>query len=65
MKLKRVGRISVSGFFLQIAGQVDDVDGLKGALLDADTASDAQLLGDGGNLVVHCHLDTEFAHSNN
>ena len=65
MKLERVSRISVRRFFLQVARQVDDVDGLEGALLDADTAADAELLGDGGNLVVHGHLDAEFAHPDN
>ena len=31
--------------------------------LDADTASDAELLGDDGDLVIGRHLDTELAHA--
>ena len=34
---------------LEVAGQVDDGDGLEGALFDADAAPDAQLLGDCGD----------------
>jgi len=30
-------------------GQVDNLDRLEGALLDADTVTDTQLLGDSGN----------------
>lgn len=35
---------------LEIRGQVDDVDGVEGALFGADTASNAQALGDEGDL---------------
>ena len=50
---------------LQVARQVDDGDRLEGALLDADAAADAELLRDGGDLVIRRHLDAELAHSNN
>ena len=31
--------------------------------LDADTASDAELLGNNGDLIIGRHLDAEFAHA--
>ena len=52
----------VGGLLLQVGGQVDDGDGLEWALLHADAAPDAQLLRDGGDLVVGGHLDAELAH---
>lgn len=33
----------MSRFGLQVLGQVDDADGIKGALLDADAATDTKL----------------------
>jgi hypothetical protein len=35
---------------LEVGGQVDDVDGVEGAFLGADTAADAEALGDEGDL---------------
>ena len=49
---------------LEVRGQVDDGDGLEGTLLDADTAADAKLLGDGGDLVVDRHLNAKLTHAN-
>ena len=51
------------GAFLQVAGQVDDGDGLEGTLLDADAAADTEALGDGGELVGGRHLDTQLPHA--
>ena len=42
----------MGGLLLQVARQVDDGDRLEGTLLDADAATDAELLRDGGNLVI-------------
>ena len=36
---------------LKVCGEVDDLDGLKGAFLDADTATNAQNLGEKRDLV--------------
>ena len=55
----------MGSLLLEVWWQVDDGDGLEGALLDANTAADAQLLGDGGNLVVDCHLNAKLTHPNN
>mmetsp|Transcript_20895 Transcript_20895/g.53905 ORF Transcript_20895/g.53905 Transcript_20895/m.53905 type:complete len:308 (+) Transcript_20895:927-1850(+) len=46
VQLERVGPISVRGRRLEVLWKVDDIDRLKGALLDADAAADAQLLRD-------------------
>ena len=40
--------------------QVDDLDGLEGALLHADAAADAQRLGEEGHLVGALHLDAQI-----
>ena len=63
VQLERVRRVSVRGLLLQVGRQVDDGDGLEGALLDADAAADAQLLADVGDLVVGRHLDAQLAHA--
>ena len=52
MQLEGVGRVAMGGLLLQVTGQVDDGDRLEGTLLDADAATDAELLRDGGNLVI-------------
>ena len=65
MQLEGVGRVAMRCLLLQVARQVDDGDRLEGALLDADAAADAELLRDGGDLVIRRHLDAELAHSNN
>lgn len=46
---------------LEVRGQVDDVDGIKGAFLGADTASNAQSLGDEGNLGRRVYFDAQLA----
>ena len=62
MELEGVCGVPVRRLLLQVGGQVDDGDGLEGALLDADAAADAELLADVGDLVVGRDLDTELAH---
>ena len=42
--------VAMRGLLAEVGGQVDDVDGLEGALLDTDTASNAQRLGELGDL---------------
>lgn len=48
---------------LEVGWQVDDVDGAEWALLWADTTSDAEGLGDEGNLGCWINLDTEASGS--
>jgi hypothetical protein len=48
MQLEAVGRVSMSNLRLEVGGQIDDVDGIKGTFLRADTATDAEGLGDEG-----------------
>lgn len=49
---------------LEIGGQVDDVDGVEGALLGTDTASDAEPLRDEGNLGLGRDLNAELSGTN-
>jgi hypothetical protein len=46
---------------LEVGGQVDDVDGVKGAFLGADTASDTEALRDEGDLGSIVDFDTQLA----
>lgn len=46
---------------LEIGGQVDDVDGAEGTFLGADTAADAQTLGDEGYLGLRADFDAQLA----
>lgn len=41
MQLETVGRVSMSDLGLEIGGQIDDVNGAEGALLWADTTTNA------------------------
>jgi hypothetical protein len=60
MQLEAVGAISVGDLTLEVGGQVDDGDGIKGALLGADTATDTQALGDKCNLGGVVDFNAEF-----
>jgi hypothetical protein len=46
---------------LEVGGQVDNVDGVEGAFLGADTASDAEALRDEGDLGGRVDFDTQLA----
>jgi hypothetical protein len=61
VQLEGVGPVSVRLLALQRLGQVDDLDGLEGTLLDTNAATDAQVLGYVSELGVHCHLNAFFA----
>lgn len=65
MKLEAVGAISVSDLALEVGGQVDNGDGVKRALLGADTTTDAKGLGNEGEAGIRGDFDTELATSNN
>ena len=64
VQLERVCRVPVGRLGLEVARQVDDVDGLEGALSHTDAAPDAQLLRDGGDLRRRRNLDTQLACAN-
>lgn len=61
MQLEAVGRVSVGDLGLEVRGQVDDVDGVKGAFLGADAAPDTQALRDEGDLGGGVYLDAQLA----
>lgn len=61
MQLEAVGGISVGDLSLEIRGQIDNVDGIEGALLRTDTAANAEALGDEGNFGLGRDLDTQLA----
>lgn len=46
---------------LEVRGQVDDVDGVEGAFLGADTTSNTQPLRNEGNLGRRVDFDTQLA----
>lgn len=61
VQLETVGAISVGDLALEVGGQVDDGNGVEGALLGADTATDTERLGDEGQLRVALDFDTELS----
>ena len=63
MQLEAVRAISVRHLRLKVGRQVDDVDGIERALLRADTAANAQALGDEGDLAIGCNFDAQLARS--
>lgn len=63
VQLEAVCRVAVSDLRLEVGGQVDDVDGVKGAFLGADTTSNAQALGDEGDLGLGGDLNAQLAGS--
>jgi hypothetical protein len=65
MKLEAVGRVSMRDMGLEVGRQIDDIDGSKGAFLRADTATNAQTLGDESNLRFGSDFDAETTTSNN
>lgn len=65
MQLEGVGAVSMGGLVLEVGGELNDVDGLKGALFGADTATDAERLRDECNFGCWCNLDAQPPHSNN
>jgi hypothetical protein len=54
MKLESIRAIAMGCFLLQVTGQVDDGNSIEGALLDADTAPDAQDLREERHLYGSC-----------
>lgn len=63
MQLEAVGRVAVGDLRLEVGGQVDNVDGIEGALFGADAAANAQPFADEGNPARWVHFDAELAGS--
>ena len=61
VQLEGIRSVPVRALALEVLRQVDDHDGVEGALLDADAAADAELLGDPGELGGGRDLDAEFS----
>ena len=65
VELEAVGRVSMGDLGLEVRGQVDDVDGVEGAFLRADTAADAEALRDEGDFGRVGDLDAQLARADN
>ena len=61
MQLEAVCAISVRDLLLETLGQVDDFDGLVGALFDAHTAADAEVLRDEADGRSGLNVDANLA----
>lgn len=61
VQLEAVGGVTVCDLALEVGGQVDNLDGVEGALLGADTATDTEALTDEGDLAGAVDLDTQLA----
>lgn len=64
VELEAVGAISVGDLALEVGGQVDNGNGVEGALLGADTATNTQRLGDEGEAGLRSDFDTELSTAN-
>lgn len=60
MEFKCVFAETMSGQFIHIFGDVDDLDGLEGTFLDADSTTYTEYLGDLHNLGLGSDFDTYF-----
>lgn len=65
VELEAVGRVSMGDLGLEVGGQVDDVDGVEGAFLRANTASDAEALGDEGDFGRVGDFNAQLARADN
>jgi len=61
VELEAVCGITVRYLCFEVGGQVDDVNGVEGAFLWADTAPNTEPLRDEGNLGFGRDFDTELA----
>lgn len=52
----------MGGGSFEVFGEVDDLNGLEGTLLDTNATTDAKLLGNGGELVLFRDFDAQLAH---
>lgn len=65
VEFEAVGAISVGDLVLEVRGQVDDGDGIEGALFRADTATDTEALGDECETRLGGDFYTKLAAANN
>lgn len=65
VKLEGVRAISMGDLTLEVGGQVDDGDGVEGALLGADTATDTEGLRDEGKARGGRNFDAELSATDN
>lgn len=61
VQLEAVGGVAVGDLALEVCGQVDNLNGVEGALLGADAASNTQALTNEGDLAGAVDLDTQLA----
>jgi hypothetical protein len=61
MELEAVRGVAVGDLGFEVGRQVDDVDGIEGAFLWADTASDTEALGNEGNFGGWLDLNAQLA----
>lgn len=61
VQLEAVGGVTMCDLALEVGGQVDNLDGVEGALLGADTATDTEALTDEGDLAGAVDFDTQLA----
>ena len=61
VQLEAVGGVAVGDLALEVCGQVDNLNGVEGALLGADTATDTEALTNEGDLAGVVDLDTQLA----
>lgn len=64
VELEAVGAISVGDLALEVGGQVDNGNGVEGALLGTDTTTNTQRLGDEGETGLRSDFDTELSTAN-
>ena len=64
VQLEGVGRVTMGDLRLEVGRQVDDVDGVEGTFLGADTAADAQPLANKGDFAGGVDLDAQLSRSN-
>jgi len=61
MELETIGSITMSHIISKTFRQVDDLNGLEGALFDAHTTTDAHVFTDEADLTSGCHFNAHFA----
>jgi hypothetical protein len=61
VQLEAIGRVSMCDLRLEVRGQIDDVDGVEGAFLGADTAPNAEALRDEGDFGRVGDFDAQLA----
>lgn len=63
MEFEGIGRVAMRHLGFEIGGQIDNVNGPKGALFGADTAANTKRFGDGRDLTGAFDFDTKLAYT--